>query len=101
MGDEDGDELVIGGGLRDPFDDGLGVGDEEGGVDEDGVRGACDEGCDAREALLAGLVDVGFEFRHDYSLFQVQCGTICLVCCLYFYKIFFLLFNLIELQQSF
>lgn len=69
MGDEDGDELVVGGGFGDPFHDGLGVGDEEGGVDEDGVGGACDEGCDAGEASLTGLVDVGFELRHDYSLF--------------------------------
>lgn len=72
MGDEDGDELVVGGGLGDPLYDGLGVGDEEGWVDEDGVGGACDEGCDAREALLAGLVDVGFKFRHDDSLFTIS-----------------------------
>lgn len=69
VGDEDGDELVVGGNFGDPLHDGLGVGYEEGRVDEDGVGGAGDEGCDAGEALFTGLVDMGFELRHDLQVF--------------------------------
>lgn len=75
--DEDGDELVVGGGLGDPLHDGLGVGHEKRRVDEDGVGGAGDECCDAGEALLTGLVDVGVKLRHDFlQSFQGQlCKT--------------------------
>lgn len=47
VGDEDGDELLVWGGLLDPVYDGLGVCYEEGRVDEDGVRWPGDEGCHA------------------------------------------------------
>lgn len=71
VGDEDGGELVNGGGL-DPFDYSIGVWDQEGRVGECAVCVAYDERGDTGEAFLTGGLGVGLQSFSSHDVLSSE-----------------------------